>query len=121
TVTLTFSKSILGLPDPIITNGTIECFGSDCPTGINNICFVLYKVAADGLSAEFCYYLGGANTNNLFGGDVFYVFTVQYGPTGNTIDGCPPETPLPVKLKSFAASRNNSEVNLKWSTETEQN
>src|SRR5690606_10943154 len=67
---------------------------------------------------EYCFYEGGANLNNLDGGYAEYNFIIQY--EGFPI-GCGELIPLPVKLKSFAASRNNSNVELKWSTETEQN
>lgn len=67
---------------------------------------------------EYCFYEGGANLNNLDGGYAGYNFFIQY--EGFPI-GCGEQTPLPVKLKSFAASRKNSNVELTWTTASEQN
>ncbi len=117
TITLVFEAPITEAP----TIEKIFCTGTNCRTQaeLDEMCFVLWSVAADGLSAEYCYYLGGANTNNLFGGNVLYEFLLMY--PGAAIPGCGEEIPLPVKLKSFSASRNNADVNLKWTTLTEQN
>ncbi len=67
---------------------------------------------------EYCFYEGGANLNNLDGGYAEYNFVIQY--EGFPV-GCGELIPLPVKLRSFAAVRNNSNVELKWTTTTEQN
>lgn len=119
TITIRFDYAITLSEVPEINK--IRCDGPTCRDQVllNQICFKFSSLSADGLTAEYCYYLGGANTNNLFGGGNSYEVELLY--PGANIPGCGDQIILPVKLKSFTASRSNANVELKWTTSTEQN
>ena len=111
-ITLTFDGPVTIIPEIIdVTSGDPSKLPNDISFGSGTI--------KSTFEVEYCFYEGKANLNNLDGGYAGYNFIIQYDGFAPTI--CGDQIPLPVKLKSFAASRNNSNVELKWSTETEQN
>lgn len=68
-----------------------------------------------------CYYIGPNNANNLSGANE-YTFIISYlDAQGNLVPCRPDNIPLPVKFSMFTASRNKSNVAIKWETSTEVN
>jgi hypothetical protein len=71
-------------------------------------------------TVTYCYYLGPNNNNNLLGHNSKFRFTIFYHINGQPVP-CGNEIILPVSFKSFTATRNQTNVLLKWETATELN
>jgi hypothetical protein len=68
-------------------------------------------------NVKYCYYVGPNNNNNLQGRNSVFKFIISYNgaPCGGD------QGALPVSFRAFSALRNNSVVELKWTTATESN
>jgi hypothetical protein len=71
-------------------------------------------------TVSYCYYLGPNNNNNLLGHNSKFRFTIFYHINGQPVP-CGDNIILPVVFKSFTATRNQTNVLLKWETATELN
>ena len=78
-------------------------------------------LSADGLVATYCFYSTTSKHINLVGGKNNYRFELHYPSKVGGLSCDPSNIILPVKLKSFTASRNKTAVGLTWVTATEQN
>jgi hypothetical protein len=70
-------------------------------------------------TVTYCYYVGPNNNSNLQGHNSKFRFTITYHINGQNVN-CG-QIVLPVSFKSFTATRNQTNVLLKWETATELN
>jgi hypothetical protein len=117
TITITFDFPPSEMPEivSIIDNGT----GLAIP-GVKFV-FDVKDTKQGNVIATYCYYNPGNEKLKLNNGKNDYRFVLSY--SGRGAVGCDDfsNAPLPVKLKSFTASRNKTAVGLTWVTATEQN
>jgi hypothetical protein len=116
-ITFTFTNPFDINNLPTLSNVT-AVKGVDHPTIIFSNATATSKNATTELT--FCYSTTGQSDNIPVGGQTLYV-TLTYQ-NGTTIDTkiCAVGGTLPVKLSSFSAARQNQNVVLNWSTESEQ-
>ena len=114
TITITLSFETATAP------AILAMYGDDISTStpVAGVTFTL--LTFDGLEAEYCYTSDDKNLKLQKGGELNYRFVLQYANQG--VGFCQDaQIPLPVKLHSFTAARNNEKVNLTWVTASEDN
>src|SRR5678815_5796063 len=91
TITLFFTSAVTVAPT------VLSVTDNNPATDLSNILFGPGVLASDGLSAEYCYYDGPNNNNNLFGAGVILTFNLQFA----SGEGCTQEPPGGASLTSF--------------------
>ena len=114
TVTLSFDAPIdpRNIPSVVSVSDITDPLN---PILITDINFGTGNLLNNG-SVKYCYYVGPNNNNNLQGSNSGFLFVVSYSGTP-----CGEQGALPVSFRAFNVSRNNSTVELKWTTATESN
>ncbi|HET9325378.1 MAG TPA: hypothetical protein VFQ05_01270, partial [Candidatus Eisenbacteria bacterium] len=84
TITLFFTSSFTVAPT------VLSVTDNDPASDLSNVLFGPGDLSNDGLSAEYCYYDGPNNNNNLFGAGVILTFNLQFA----NGQGCTQQTPV---------------------------
>src|SRR6186997_529510 len=84
-VTLFFTSAVTVAPT------VLSVTDNDPSTDLSDVLFGPGELSNDGLSAQYCYYVGPNNNHNLWGGGVILTFNLQFA----TGEGCTQGTPTP--------------------------